>query len=602
LVAHDAIGLTRRVKDAHMPTYKAPLSDIRFVLEKLLDVGQLAALPGYGDASPDLLLSVIEEAAKLCEEVLAPLNQSGDAEGCQYENGVVRTPAGYREAYAEYARGGWPAMVAPPEFGGQGLPNITHVVLDEMLCSSNLSFSMYPLLAHGTVGALDRWGDDELKRRYLPKLVDGTWTGTMCLTEPHAGTDLGMIRTKAVPAGDGAYLITGTKIFISAGEHDLTENIVHLVLARLPDAPAGTKGISLFLVPKRLPTDEGQVGSPNGVRCGSIEHKMGIKANATCVMNFDGARGWLVGDAHKGMRAMFTMMNGARLGVGMQGLGLAEVSYQNAVAYAKERLQGRSAHGAVLPNADADPIIVHPDVRRMLMTMKAYIEGMRALAYWVGMLIDVEEKDPDPVHREEAVDLVALMTPVIKAYCTDVGFEVTNLALQCFGGHGYIREYGMEQFVRDARIAQIYEGTNGVQAMDLLGRKVPDGNGRMVKRFVALVERDLSANADRAECHVLVERVRGALQLLLHSTETVMTRAAQNADEIGAAAADYLRMFGLVASGWMWLRMAAISERGSSKDLTARFFVTKLLPETQSLAARIEAGAGPVMSLNAAAF
>jgi alkylation response protein AidB-like acyl-CoA dehydrogenase len=497
---------------------------------------------------------------------------------------------------------GWPAMVASPEYGGQGLPHIAGTVLDEMLCSSNLSFSMYPLLAHGTVGALDRWGDDELKRRYLPKLVDGTWTGTMCLTEPHAGTDLGMIRTKAVPAGDGAYLITGTKIFISAGEHDLTENIVHLVLARLPDAPAGTKGISLFLVPKRLPTDEGQVGSPNGVRCGSIEHKMGIKANATCVMNFDGARGWLVGDAHKGMRAMFTMMNGARLGVGMQGLGLAEVSYQNAVAYAKERLQGRSAHGAVLPNADADPIIVHPDVRRMLMTMKAYIEGMRALAYWVGMLIDVEEKDPDPVHREEAVDLVALMTPVIKAYCTDVGFEVTNLALQCFGGHGYIREYGMEQFVRDARIAQIYEGTNGVQAMDLLGRKVPDGNGRMVKRFVALVERDLSANADRAECHVLVERVRGALQLLLHSTETVMTRAAQNADEIGAAAADYLRMFGLVASGWMWLRMAATSERGSSKDLTARFFVTKLLPETQSLAARIEAGAGPVMSLNAAAF
>jgi len=521
----------------------------------------------------------------------------------------VRTPTGFRDGYTAYVQGGWPAMVASPDFGGQGLPHIAGTVLDEMLCSSNLSFSMYPLLAHGTVGALQRWGDEELKRRFLPKLVDGTWTGTMCLTEPHAGTDLGMIRTRAVPAGDGAYLVTGTKIFISSGEHDLTDNIIHLVLARLPDAPAGTKGISLFLVPKRLPTDEGEAGSPNGVTCGSIEHKMGIKANATCVMNFENARGWLVGDAHRGMRAMFTMMNGARLGVGMQGLGLAEVSYQNAVAYAKERLQGRAARGPVVPNGEADPIIVHPDVRRMLMTMKAYNEGMRALAYWVGILIDVEERHPDAARREEASDLVALMTPVIKAFCTDVGFEVTNVALQCFGGHGYIREYGMEQFVRDARIAQIYEGTNGVQAMDLLGRKVPDGNGRMVKRFVAVVERDLAAAGERPALRAMAEQVRESLRALVDVTGTVMARAAKDPDEIGAAAVDYLRLFGLVATGWMWIRMAAVADAGASRNAvapsklaTARFYVTKLLPAARGLVGQIEAGAAPVMSLESNAF
>jgi len=592
-----------------MPTYKAPLDDIRFVLEDLLNVGQLSGLPGYADATPELLAAILEEAAKLCEDVLAPLNQPGDSQGCRYENGVVRTPTGFRDGYTAYVQGGWPAMVASPDFGGQGLPHIAGTVLDEMLCSSNLSFSMYPLLAHGTVGALQRWGDEELKRRFLPKLVDGTWTGTMCLTEPHAGTDLGMIRTRAVPAGDGAYLVTGTKIFISSGEHDLTDNIIHLVLARLPDAPAGTKGISLFLVPKRLPTDEGEAGSPNGVTCGSIEHKMGIKANATCVMNFENARGWLVGDAHRGMRAMFTMMNGARLGVGMQGLGLAEVSYQNAVAYAKERLQGRAARGPVVPNGEADPIIVHPDVRRMLMTMKAYNEGMRALAYWVGILIDVEERHPDAARREEASDLVALMTPVIKAFCTDIGFDVTNLALQCFGGHGYVREYGMEQFVRDARIAQIYEGTNGVQAMDLLGRKVPDGNGRMVKRFVAVVERDLAAAAERPALRAMAEQVRESLRALVDVTGTVMLRAAKDADEIGAAAVDYLRLFGLVATGWMWIRMAAVADAGASRNAvapsklaTARFYVTKLLPAARGLVGQIEAGAAPVMSLESNAF
>ena len=582
-----------------MPTYKAPLADIRFVLEDLLGVGQLATLPGYEDATPDILAAVLEEAAKLCEDVIAPLNQRGDAEGCRYENGTVRTPAGFRDAYDAYRAGGWPAMVAPPDFGGQGLPHIAGVVLDEMLCSANLSFSMYPLLAHGAVGALERWGDEELKRRFMPKLIDGSWTGTMCLTEPHAGTDLGMIRTRAVPAGDGAYLVTGTKIFISAGEHDLTDNIIHLVLARLPDAPAGTKGISLFLLPKRLPTEEGVAGPPNGVTCGSIEHKMGIKANATCVMNFENARGWLVGEPHKGMRAMFTMMNGARLGVGMQGLGLAEVSYQNALVYTKERLQGRAARSAVMPNADADPIIVHPDVRRMLMTMKAYIEGMRALAYWVGILVDVEDRDPDTARREEAADLVSLMTPVIKAFFTDVGFEITNLALQCFGGHGYIREYGMEQFVRDARIAQIYEGTNGVQAMDLLGRKVPDGNGRLVKRFLSMVQRDLAAASSRAELQALASDVGAAVQRLADTTQRLMARAHQDPDEVGAAAVDYLRLFGLVATGWMWVRMATLSE---TKRTTAQFYVAKVLPQTRSLAAQIDAGAKPVMELDASAL
>ena len=598
-----------------MPSYAPPLDDIHFVLDEVLDVGQLAALPGYEDATPDVILGVLDEGGRMCADLLAPLNQSGDAEGCHYENGVVRTPSGFREAYDAYRAGGWPSMTANPEFGGQGLPHLTRFVFDEMLCSANLSFSMYPLLAHGTTSLLERWGDEELKRRYLPKLVDGSWGGTMCLTEPHAGTDLGIIRTRAVPAGDGAYHVTGTKIFISAGEHDLTDNIIHLVLAKLPDAPPGTKGISLFLVPKRLPTDEGGAGTPNGVSCGSIEHKMGIKANSTCVMNFDNAKGWLVGEPHKGMRAMFTMMNGARLGVGMQGLGLAEVSYQNALAYTKERLQGRALRGAQNKDGEADPIIVHPDVRRMLLTQKAYIEGMRALAYWVGILIDVEQHHPDAAKREEAADLVALMTPIIKGFLTDVGFEVTNLALQCYGGHGYIREYGMEQFVRDARIAQIYEGTNGVQAMDLLGRKIPDGGGRLAKRLFALVQPDIEAATKDPRLQELAGPLAKAAQALQKTTMSVMARAQQNPDEIGAAAADYLRLFGLVTTGWMWLRMATVAaaklNAGTTngdaalyegKLKTARFYVTKLLPQAHALAAQIDAGAAPVMELEEAAL
>ncbi len=591
-----------------MPTYNAPLDDIRFVLDEVLDVGQIARLPGYEEATPDLLYSVLEEGGKLCEDVLAPLNQTGDAEGCHYERGAVTTPTGFREAYAAYCEGGWPAMTATPDFGGQGLPKLTRVVLDEMLCSANLSFSMYPELGHGATMLLEHWGDAELKQRFLPRLIDGSWSGTMCLTEPHAGTDLGIIRTKAVPDGDGTYTITGTKIFISAGEHDLAENIVHLVLAKLPDAPPGTKGISLFLVPKLLPNDDGTSGAPNGVACGSIEHKMGIKANSTCVMNFDGARGWLIGEPHKGMRGMFTMMNGARIGVGMQGLGLAEVSYQNALAYTQERVQGRALTGAKNPAGEADAIAVHPDVRRMLMTMKAYVEGMRALAYWVGILTDVEDHHADAAAREEATDLVALMTPVIKAFLTDVGFEVTNLALQCYGGHGYIREYGMEQFVRDARIAQIYEGTNGVQAMDLLGRKIPDGGGRMAKRLFALIQQDLAAAQSDPRLAALAAPLGAAAQALQKTTMSVLGRAMQNPDEVGAAAADYLRMFGLVTTGWMWLRMATVAAakggegRYAAKLATARFYMAKLLPQAHSLAAQIDAGAATVMELETAAF
>ncbi|HKG92313.1 MAG TPA: acyl-CoA dehydrogenase C-terminal domain-containing protein [Gemmatimonadaceae bacterium] len=590
-----------------MPTYKAPLDEIRFLLEEVHDVGQLAALPGYEDMTPDVLLTVLQEGARLCEEVLAPINQAGDAEGCRFEQGRVATPGGFKAAYDAYREGGWPAMTARPEFGGQGLPHLARFVFDEMLCSSNLSFSMYPGLAHGATALLERWGDDELRRRFLPKLVDGSWGGTMCLTEAHAGTDLGMIRTRAVPAGDGAYLVTGTKIFISSGEHDLTDNIIHLVLAKLPDAPPGTRGISLLLVPKLLPTEEGAAGTPNGVSCGSIEHKMGIKANSTCVMNFENARGWLVGEPHRGMRTMFTMMNGARLAVGMQGLGLAEVAYQNAVAYAKDRLQGRAMRGPQNPREEADPIVVHPDVRRMLMTMKAYIEGMRALAYWVGLLIDVAGRHPEAARREEAEDLLALMTPVIKGFCTDVGFEITNLALQCYGGHGYIREFGMEQFVRDARIAQIYEGTNGVQAMDLLGRKIPEGGGRLAKRFFALAEGELAAAAEDAALADIAKPVAEALRTLQRTTGAVMSRALQNPEEVGAAASEYLRLFGLVATGWMWVRLAKVAAaqggaRNDARLATARFYVARLLPQTAALSAQIVSGAGPVMALEASAL
>ncbi len=596
-----------------MPTYKAPLEEIRFLLHDVLDVGQLAALPGYEEATPDVVDAVLAEGAALCEQVLFPVNQSGDAEGCRWENGVVTTPSGFKEAYAQYAAGGWTGLAADPAYGGQGLPEAVRFVMEELLCSANLSFSMYPGLSHGAYSALMSHGSDELKRRFLPKLVDGSWSGTMCLTEAHAGTDLGIITTKAVPAGDGAYRITGTKIFISAGEHDLTENIVHLVLAKLPDAPAGTKGISMFLVPKFLPTEDGRPGTANGVHCGSIEHKMGIKGSATCVITFDDATGWMVGEPHKGMRAMFVMMNGARLAVGMQGLGLSEVAYQNALAYAKERLQGRSLTGPKNPAGPADPILVHPDVRKGLLRIKATNEGMRALAYWVGLLIDLEHRHPDPARREEAADLVALMTPVIKAFLTDQGFTNTNIALQTLGGHGYIREYGLEQYVRDARIAQIYEGTNAIQALDLVGRKLPMEGGRLVRRFFELVKGDVDAGLADDAAAEFAKPVGEALYRLQKATMLLAEKAFANPDEAGAAATEYLHLMGFVAVGWQWLRLARVAQRklaageGDARFLgaklkTARFYMSRMLPETATLLAAIQSGAAPIMAMAAEEF
>ena len=597
-----------------MPTYKAPLDDVRFLLHELLDVEQLSRLPGYEEATPDVLDAVFEEMARFCEEVLAPINQVGDSVGCTYENGVVRTAPGFIEAYRQFCEGGWPALSCDPAFGGQGLPNLMRTVMEEFICSANLSFGMYPGLTHGAYHALKVYGSDELKQTYMEKLVSGQWTGTMCLTEAHAGTDLGIITTRAEPAGDGAYHLTGQKIFISAGEHDLAENIVHLVLAKLPDAPPGSKGISLFIVPKFLPTDEGKPGTRNGVTCGSIEHKMGIKGSATCVLNFDGAKGFLVGEPHKGMRAMFIMMNGARLAVGIQGLGLSEVAYQNAVAYARERLQGRSLTGAKNPGGPADAIIEHPAVRQGLLRVKALNEGMRALALWIGVTIDVEEHHPDPEVRAAALDLVALMTPVIKAFLTDMAFENTNIALQTLGGHGYVREYGMEQFVRDARIGQIYEGTNAVQAMDLIGRKLPEGMGRLLRRFFHPVNELIEQSLADEGLKEFAEPMQKAFGRLQQVTQLVAAKSMANPEEAGAAAEDYLHMMGHVAVGHMWLRMAKLSREklaagGNGKSAfyenklkTARFYFLKVLPQVHTCAARIAGGSGPVMAMSADAF
>ncbi|QCO17822.1 acyl-CoA dehydrogenase (plasmid) [Azospirillum brasilense] len=596
-----------------MPIYKAPLEDVRFVLDEIVGAGKLAELPGYEDATPDLIAQVLEEGAKLCEEVLFPLNQSGDGEGCSFENGVVRTPKGFKEAYATYIEAGWQGLSCDPAYGGQGLPKLVNTMLEEFICSANLSFGMYPGLSLGAYNALSTYGSEALKQRFLGRLVDGTWAGTMCLTESHCGTDLGLIRTKAVPQADGSHKITGTKIFISAGEHDLTENILHLVLARLPDAPAGTRGISLFLVPKFLPREDGTVGPRNGVACGSIEHKMGIKASATCVMNFEDATGWLVGEPHKGMRAMFVMMNAARLAVGIQGLGVAEVSYQNAVAYARERLQGRSLKGTAHPDKPADPIIVHPDVRRNLLTARAYTEGARALGALVGYKLDVAEKHADEKTRKEADEFVQLMTPIVKALFTDIGFESANIAVQVHGGHGFIWETGVEQYVRDARICQIYEGTNGIQALDLVGRKLPQDMGRLLRRFFHPVGAEIEADMENEELGEFVLPLAKAFAKLQQATAIIAQKGLKDPEEAGAAATDYLRLFGLVALGWMWLRMVKAAQAKlaagegnaaflEAKIRTARFYTAKLLPQTNALFITIMAGSKPLMEMEEAAF
>ncbi|WP_417320370.1 acyl-CoA dehydrogenase C-terminal domain-containing protein [Emcibacter sp.] len=596
-----------------MPRYTAPVEDMKFLMHDYLNLQQYNNLPCFQEATPDMIDAILEEAAKLTENVFFPINQSGDEEGCTWNDGVVTTPKGFKEAYQQFVEGGWQSLTGDPEYGGQGLPQILGLALNEMMISSNWGFAMYSGLTKGATEAIHQWGSQEQKDTYLPKMLSGEWAATMNLTEPHCGTDLGMLRTKADPQADGTYKISGTKIFISAGEHDLTDNIIHLVLARISGAPEGTKGISLFIVPKIMVNEDGSLGERNGVSCGSIEEKMGIHSNSTCVLNYDGATGYLVGEEGKGMRAMFTMMNEARLGVGLQGLGIAEVAQQNAVDYAKDRIQGRSLTGPKNPEAKADPIIVHPDVRRMLMTNRAFIEGARALAMWTGVQLDLALHHPDEKTREAADDLVALLTPVIKSYMTDQGVEAASRALQCFGGHGYIKEWGMEQYLRDSRIAPIYEGTNGVQAMDLIGRKLPAKGGEPVKAYFAMVQKFIEENKGNADLEKYTTPLEKALGRQQAATMWLMQNGMSNPDNAGAAAHYYLNLMALVMMGYFWadmakkaLEMLAAGEGNETflrnKLITADFFFTNMLPETSALRVKVEAGAEPVMSLDADAF
>jgi alkylation response protein AidB-like acyl-CoA dehydrogenase len=596
-----------------MAIYRAPLEDIRFILNDLLNAPEILQKLGYEDISADMIDTIFEEGAKLCEKELLPLNLSGDQEGCVYENGVVRTPKGFKEAYKLYCDNGWGALACDPAYGGQGVPHLVDIIFSEMMCATNLAFSMYPLLTRGAYSAIHAHCTEELKKTYLPKLVEGSWTGTMCLTEPHAGTDLRMIRTRSEPQNDGTYKITGTKIFISAGEHDISDNIIHLVLAKLPDAPEGIKGISLFLVPKFNVKADGSVGSRNHVHCGSIEHKMGIKASSTCVMNFDGAAGYLIGQKHEGMKCMFTMMNAARLEVGIQGLGLAETAYQSAASYAKERLQGRSISGTKAPNKPADPIIVHPDIRKMLLTMRAYNQGARALAYWVALNLDISYKSKDLKKRQEADDLVALMTPIIKSFFTDYGFDATNLGMQVHGGHGYIADYGVEQLARDARIGQIYEGTNSIQAFDLIGRKIGLHNGRLLRRFFHPATKFVEANKERADLQEFLLPLAKALTKLQQATMWMAQKGMSDKEDVLAVATEYLKLFALTAIGFMWAQMAKISLDKIAKNedsngfhkakiATGRFYMTKLIGQTSSLLVVIMSGKQSIMDLDEAAF
>ena len=598
-----------------MPTYKAPVDDVMFLLSDVFHIDRYNNLPGFADATPDLVEAVLAEAAKFCEDVLTPLNRVGDKEGCRrHDDGSVTTPTGFKNAYRRLTEGGWIGASAPAEFGGQGLPMALTQSIGEFLASANVAFAMYPGLTQGAAAAIFAHGAVELKALYLPKLISGQWTGTMNLTEPQCGTDLGLVRTRAVPQTDGTYKITGTKIFISAGEHDLAENIVHLVLARIEGAPEGVKGISLFVVPKILPAADGSLGARNAVSCGSIEEKMGIHGNSTCVMNFDDATGWLVAQPHRGLHAMFTMMNEARLGVGVQGLALSEVAYQNAAAYAKERLAGRALTGAKFKDKPADPIIVHPDVRRMLMTMRAFNEAARALVLWTALKSDVAHRSGDAKERQAADDHMGLMTPVIKGVLTDQGFANTVLAQQVFGGHGYIAEYGMEQFVRDARIAMIYEGANGIQALDLVGRKLPKDGGRALQAFFAEVSAYIKEHGNDAALAPYVKPLGQALGELQQATMWFMQNALGNPENAGAGSTDYMHLFGLVALGYMWCLIVdaakakaaaggnGTTERMAAKLVTGRFFAERMLPATATHLARIKAGAASTMALPAEAF
>jgi len=598
-----------------MPIYRAPVQDTLFVLNEVLGYERHANLPGFADAPADVLEAILAEGAKLAENVLHPLNRVGDAEGCaRHDDGSVTTPKGFKAAYDQYREGGWMGLSVPAEYGGQGLPYALHSAIGEYMSSANMALTMYPGLTQGAIAAILTHGSDAQKQAYLPKMVEGVWTGTMNLTEPHCGTDLGLLRTKAVPTSKGSYLISGQKIFISAGEHDMSENIIHLVLARIEGAPEGTKGISLFIVPKFRLDADGNPGERNAVSCGSIEEKMGIHGNATCVMNYDEAEGWLIGAENGGLRAMFTMMNEARLGVGLQGLSLGEIAYQNAVAYAKERIQGRALSGPKAPDKRADPIIVHPDIRRALMAMRAVNEAGRALVLWTALNSDLAHRSGDEKERQTADDYLGLMTPIVKGVLTDKGFEHAVMAQQVFGGHGYIEEHGMSQFVRDARIAQIYEGANGIQALDLVGRKLAMNGGRAVQAFFKEVGDFCEQNRADEKMAPYTKGLKKGLNDLQAATMWLMQNAMQKPDNAGAASTDYMHLFGLVALGYMWGRMVKAAQEklaaGADGDatfyeaklVTGRYFMERLMPETSAHLARISSGADTMMALDAEAF
>ena len=592
-----------------MPQYTPPVRDTRFVLDHVLKIDRYANLPGFAAATPDVVSAVLEEGGKFVAEVLFPINLSGDQQGCKRNpDGSVTTPDGFKEAYAQFVESGWGTLSAPEEFGGQGMPHVVSTAFQEFMISSNMAFAMYPGLTHGAIASLLVKGSPEQQAKYVPKMISGEWGGTMNLTEPQCGTDLGLIRTRAEPQGDGSYAITGTKIFISSGEHDLTENIIHLVLAKTPGAPESSKGISLFVVPKFMVEDDGSLGARNAVTCGSIEHKMGIHANSTCVMNYDGAIGWLVGEEMKGLAAMFIMMNAARLGVGLQGLAVAEVAYQNAVQYAQDRRQGRALTGPKEPSEKADPLFVHPDIRRMLMEAKALTEGLRALCLWAALQVDLEHAAATDEEKQLAADLVGLLTPVIKGYGTDKGYDIATNAQQVYGGHGYIAEWGMEQYVRDARIAMIYEGTNGVQAMDLVGRKLAQNGGRAVQALFKVVTDEVAAGkADpaTADFAARLEKANGELQ---QATLWFLQNGMKNPDNVGAGAHSYMHLMGIVALGLMWLRMVTAATKLKAagegdaafldaKLVTARYFAERIMPEAGALRRKIEAGAEALMAL-----
>ena len=597
-----------------MAEYKAPLRDMQFVLNEVLSLEEhYKSLPGCEEATPDMVAAILEEGAKFAERVLSPLNQVGDQQGCQFNDGEVKTPDGFKEAYEAFVEGGWPSLAHDPEWGGQGLPESLGIVLNEMVGTANWSWSMYPGLSHGAMNTLEAHGTTEQKQTYLTKLVSGQWTGTMCLTEAHCGTDLGMLRTKAEPRDDGSYSITGTKIFISAGEHDLAENIVHIVLARLPDAPAGTKGISLFIVPKFLPDADGNVGERNGVNCGSIEHKMGIHGNATCVMNFDAAQGYLIGPPNKGLNCMFTFMNTARIGTALQGLAHTEWGFQNSLTYARDRLQMRALSGPKAPEKAADPIIVHPAVRNMLLTQKSLAEGGRALIYFAAQQVDRAKLATTDEERQEAEDLLSLLTPIAKAFLTEVGVECASHGLQVFGGHGYIAEWGMEQNLRDARISTIYEGTTQVQALDLLGRKVLMTQGELLKRFTKKIHKFCQSHEGNAEMESYVKSLATSNKEWGDLTLQIGMKAMKDREEVGAAAVEYLMYSGYITLAWLWARQAEVAltklaEGTSEVDFyqaklkTANFYFARILPRTKTLAEVMLSGSDSLMAMDSEHF